>query len=128
MKKNLIVILLIFLIPAIAFAMLSKNEAPVVQVNNSQMPEMIKFTSSMCMDCQTMNKIIKDVFPAFEDKIVLTEIHVENKNSFNDGKIKEYNVTLVPTIVLLNSDGTQVQRIEGAISQDEMTKYLESLR
>ena len=32
-------------------------------------------------------------------------------------QIKKYNVTLVPTIILLNSQGQQVKRIEGAIPE-----------
>ena len=75
-----------------------------------------------------MNKIFKELFPKYEDKIVLTEIQVQDKSSFNDEQIEKYNVTLVPTIILLNSDGKQVRRIEGAIPKDEMDKCLQGLK
>ena len=81
----------------------------------------------MCLDCQTMNKIFKEIFPKYQNKINFTEIQVQDKNSFNDSQIKKYNVTLVPTIILLNSEGKQVKRIEGAIPKEEMDKYLQGL-
>ena len=74
-----------------------------------------------------MNKIFKEIFPKYENKIVLTEIQVQDKNSFNEEQIKKYNVTLVPTIVLLNSKGQQVKRIEGAVTKEQMDSYLQGL-
>ena len=74
-----------------------------------------------------MNKIFKEIFPKYQNKINFTEIQVQDKNSFNDSQIKKYNVTLVPTIILLNSEGKQVKRIEGAIPKEEMDKYLQGL-
>ena len=91
-------------------------------------PQVLKFTSQMCLDCQTMNKIFKEIFPKYENEIVLTEIQVQDKDSFTDDQIQKYNVTLVPTIILLNSDGKQVRRIEGAIPKDEMETCLKGLK
>ena len=42
-------------------------------------------------------------------------------------QIQKYNVTLVPTIILLNSQGQQIKRIEGAVSKEEMDKCLQGL-
>ena len=75
-----------------------------------------------------MNKIFKEIFPKYEGKIVMTEIQVQDKNSFNDDQIKKYNVTLVPTIILLDSAGKQVKRIEGAVSKEEMDNCLKGLK
>ena len=74
-----------------------------------------------------MNKVFKEIFPKYENKIILTEIQVQDKNSFNEEQIKKYNVTLVPTIILLNSNGQQVKRIEGAVAKEQMDKYLQGL-
>lgn len=128
MKKNIIIISLIFAIPLLVYFIFTSNNSTVAKTDISGKPQVIKFTSQMCLDCQTMNKIFKEIFPKYEDKIVLTEIHVQDKSSFNDEQIKKYNVTLVPTIILLNSDGKQVRRIEGAIPKDEMDKCLQGLK
>ena len=128
MKKNIIIISLIFAIPLLAYFIFSSSASNVAESNVQGKPQVIKFTSQMCLDCQTMNKIFKELFPKYEDKIVLTEIQVQDKSSFNDEQIEKYNVTLVPTIILLNSDGKQVRRIEGAIPKDEMDKCLQGLK
>ena len=128
MNKNLITIILILFVPLFAFMALTKSNATKAQVNSGMnKPQVIKFTSTMCMDCQKMNKIMKEIFPKYEDKIVLTEIHVQDGTSFSNEEIKKHNVTLVPTIILIDSNGKQVKRIEGAISQKEMEKCLKEL-
>ncbi|MBP3924617.1 thioredoxin family protein [bacterium] len=129
MKKNMITILVVFLVPLIAYWVLSRNTETVakqVQVNGK--PQVIKFTSAMCRDCQEMNKIFAEIFPKYGETIVLTEIPVQNKSSFNNSQIKKYNVTLVPTIILLDSTGNQVDRIEGAIPKEQMDKKLGDLK
>lgn len=129
MKKNIITILLILIVPMFAYWLLStpdaENSTTVAEASNK--PQIIKFTSAMCMDCQTMNQIMKEVYPAYKDKITLIEIPVQDKTSFNESQIKKYNVTLVPTIILLDSSGRQVKRIEGAIEKDVMESYLQGL-
>ncbi len=127
MKKNAIIITLIFAIPLFAYMLLTASNKSTAQTAQTGKPQVIKFTSAMCLDCQTMNKIFKEIFPKYEGKIILTEIQVQDKNSFNDNQIKKYNVTLVPTIILLNSHGQQVKRFEGAVSKEEMNNCLKGL-
>ena len=127
MRKNVIIISLIFAIPLMAYMALTASNSTTAQTTQAGKPEVIKFTSAMCLDCQTMNKIFKEIFPKYENKIVLTEVQVQDKNSFNEEQIKKYNVTLVPTIVLLNSKGQQVKRIEGAVTKEQMDSYLQGL-
>ena len=127
MKKNAIIITLIFAIPLLAYMLLTASNSTTAKTTETGKPQVIKFTSAMCLDCQTMNKVFEEIMPKYEDRITLTEIHVQDKNSFNDEQIKKYNVTLVPTIILLNSKGAQVKRIEGAVSEEEMDKCLQGL-
>lgn len=127
MKKNAIIISLIFIIPLLAYMLLTVSNSSTAKTTEAGKPQIIKFTSAMCLDCQTMNKVFKEIFPKYQDKITLTEIQVQDRNSFNEEQIKKYNVTLVPTIILLNSKGQQVKRIEGAIPKQEMDNYLKGL-
>ena len=128
MKKNTIVILLIFLIPLITYFMLTLSNATNAKTTKEGKPQVVKFTSQMCLDCQTMNKIFKDIFPKYKDRILLTEIQVQDKNSFNKSMIEKHNIKLVPTIILINSNGETVRRIEGAVSESEMDRCLEGLK
>lgn len=129
MKKNIISILLILFVPVIAYMALSKSVEKTTQAiaESVNKPQIIKFTSAMCMDCQKMNKIMQEIFPKYENKITLTEVHVQDGSSFSNSEIKKYKVTLVPTIILIDSNGKQVKRIEGAIEKNEMEKCLKGL-
>ena len=128
MKKNLLVILLILFVPVVAYFALSKTQAKESRIIEAKgQPQIIKFTSTMCLDCQKMNKIFKEIYPKYKDKITLTEIHVQDGKSFTGEQIEKYNVTLVPTIILVNSNGKIVRRIEGAIEQYEMEELMEGL-
>ena len=128
MKKNVIIIALIFAIPIMLYMALTASNTTTAKTTEVGKPQVIKFTSAMCLDCQTMNKVFKEIFPKYNGQIVLTEIQVQDKSSFNDEQIKKYNVTLVPTIILLNSDGHQIRRIEGAVPREQMDKYLQELK
>ena len=63
----------------------------------------------------------------YEDKFDYTEIIVDNRNDMKNSLIKKHNVTLVPTVVMINSDGTLHKRIETSIPTSEMEKYIEGL-
>ena len=130
MKKNLIIVLLVFIVPLVAYFVLNKTSNTQIAVADdaTAKPQIIKFTSAMCLDCQEMNKIIKEIFPKYQDKMVLIEIPVQDGKAFTEEQIKKYNVTLVPTIILIDSKGNQVKRIEGAIPKEEMESCLEGLK
>ena len=128
MKRNIIKISLIFAIPLMLYMALTASNSTTAKTSETGKPQVVKFTSAMCLDCQTMNKVFKEIFPKYNGKIILTEIQVQDKNSFSEEQIKKYNVTLVPTIILLNSGGKQVKRIEGAIPKEQMDKYLQELK
>lgn len=128
MRKNLVIISLIFALPLFAYWALTMSNSTIAKTTATGKPQVIKFTSSMCLDCQTMNKVFKEIFPKYEGKIIMTEVQVQDQNSFNQEQIKKYNVTLVPTIILLNSNGQQVKRIEGEIPKATMDNYLKGLK
>ena len=137
MKKNIIIVALVLLVPLIAFWVLS-NSNPTTAKTNQEIPQaeeviigkpqVLKFTSTMCLDCQTMNKLFKEVFPKYQDDIVLTEISVQDGKDFTNQQIKKYNITLVPTMIFLDSNNKQIRRVEGAIEKDVLENYLKELK
>jgi len=130
MKKNIITVLLVLIVPIAAYIFMTHAGSEPVNTADAvtNKPRVVKFTSTMCLDCQEMNKIMKEIFPQYKDRIVLEEISVQDGKASTDAKIKQYNVTLVPTIFLFDSNGKQVKRIEGAIPKEEMIMYLEDLK
>ncbi len=45
----------------------------------------------------------------------------------DENKFKRYNVSLVPTIIILGPSGGQLYRHEGGLSKEEMVSTLKSL-
>ena len=128
-KKSLITILAIFIIPLLAFWGLTfnKDTSTVAQAVSGK-PQVIKFSSTMCLECKEVEKIFKELLPKYKDQIVYTEILVDNRNDMKNNLIKKHNVQLVPTVIMIDSDGKVAQRIEGAVSKEEFDNCLKELR
>jgi thiol:disulfide interchange protein len=127
-KKSIITILAILIIPLVAFFCLTFNKNNSSYAQSQGKPQVIKFSSTMCLECKEVEKVFKEILPKHKDDFTYTEIIVDNRNDMNNSLIKKYNVTLVPTIIMLNSDGTQYLRLESSVSKEEMEKYLKGLK
>lgn len=126
--KNLVVITMIFVIPLFAYMVLSKSEAGMAQkASNANKPQIIKFTSLMCLDCKKLGGVMKEVYPKYSNKINLVEVQVQNNDEYTKKQIEKYNITLVPTVVLLNSKGKKVNKIEGFIDKTKLEKLMKDL-
>lgn len=127
-KKSLFTILAILILPVFAFWGIthSKNGGSIAEANGK--PQILKFSSTMCSECKEVEKVFKEIMPKYEDKVVYTEIIVDSRNDMKNKLIEKYNVQMVPTIIMLNSDGTQSARIETALPSEQMDKYIKELR
>lgn len=127
-KKTIITVLAILIIPILAFFGLTTHKDSSTVAEAKGKPQIIKFSSTMCLECKEVEKVFKEILPKYEDKITYTEIIVDSRNDMKNDMIKKYNVQLVPTIIMLNSDGTQYKRIESAIPKEQMEAYIEELK
>jgi thioredoxin-like negative regulator of GroEL len=48
-------------------------------------------------------------------------------NSTDQRMFDKYGINLVPTIIIMNSSGSQIYRHEGALSKDELTNTLKNM-
>lgn len=126
--KNISIITLIFVLPLLAYFILSKPDPSLAnKADVSNKPQIIKFTSHMCLDCKKLEKVLKEVYPKYSDKITLVEVHVQDETPFTQGQIKKYNVTLVPTVIIINSKGKKLSKIEGFIEKEKLEKIMKEL-
>ncbi len=128
MNKNNIVLALIFILPLITFFYVSNKNKSSITVSSTVKPQIIKFSSSLCGECQKMNTVLNQVYPKYKTEIELINIPVDVKNDYNESMIKKYNVTLVPTIILLDKDKEVEKRIVGAIDANTFEDYLRELK
>lgn len=124
MNKNLITILLIFLVPVGIYWGLSRDKKitvlPTVAVSG---PEVIKFSSSMCYECQELEKIFQEVYPGVANKISLRKVDVTKNDKDTKQLIKEYDVKLVPTCIFKNAEGNVIRKTEGSIQPRILENY-----
>lgn len=126
--KNFSIITLIFVVPILAFMFLSKPDASLAnktaEVNK---PQILKFTSLMCLDCKKLDKVVKEVYPKYSSKIVLVEVPVQADTEFTKAQVQKYNITLVPTLIFLNSKGKKIYKTEGYMEKSELEQKMKEL-
>lgn len=128
MNKNNIVLALIFIFPLITYFYVSKKDSSTVTVSSTVKPQIIKFSSSLCSECQKMDIVIKEVYPKYKSEIELITIPVDVQNEYNQSMIKKHNVTLVPTIVLIDKNKYVTKRIVGATDSTTFENYLREIK
>ena len=87
-------------------------------------PEIIKFSSPMCYECQELEKIFEEVYPNYSTKVSLRKIDVTNKDKETRRLIREYQVKLVPTCIFLNKNGELMRKTEGSIQPKILENYI----
>ena len=127
MNKNFLIIALIFLVPVIAYWGITKNDITTQPSLAFSGPEVIKFSSPMCAECQELEKIFDEVYPTYARKINLKKIDTTKRGSAIKSLIKTYDVQLVPTTVFINAEGTVTRRIEGSMQPKILDNYLKEL-
>lgn len=125
MNKNLPIILLIFLVPlAIYWGLTRSKDVTVLPTMAITRPEIIKFSSPMCYECQELDKIFDEVYPGMANKISLRKIDVTQNDKVTKQLIKEYNVKLVPTCIFKNEEGAIIRKTEGSIQPRILENYM----
>ncbi len=126
--KNILVISLIFVVPIIAYIILTSSNASMASKTNlANKPQILKFTSLMCLDCKKLSKVMEEVYPKYSDKVTLVEIQVQNNDEYTKKQVEKYNITLVPTIVTLDARGKKLSKIEGFIEKQKLEKIMKDL-
>ena len=128
MKKNLIIISLIFVLPLIAYAVLSGTKVEsATQEHVSGKPQIVKFSSKLCSDCKKMKGVFEAVMPQYSGTVEVIEYDIEkNDKNINDA-IDKYDVDLVPTVVYIGKNGKVVRKTEGYIDKHKFEAYVKEL-
>lgn len=127
MSKNTFIILMILVVPLVVYFALTKDSANTSVEAQVKMPQMIKFTSRMCYDCQKLEEVVKEVYPHFKDRVRLTEVSVQDNSSATQTMIKKYHVKLVPTSIFLDKNGEIKKEVEGTIDKATLEQYLSEI-
>ena len=127
-KKTIFTIIAILVIPILAFWGINLNKSSEAVAQNSGKPQIYKFSSSMCLECKQVEQIFDEIMPEYNEKVDYTQIIVDSRKDMNSPLIKKYKITLVPTVVMVNSDGSIAKTIVGAAQKDEYENCIKGLR
>lgn len=127
MKKNIIIIALIFILPIVAYAILSKNQAVSAAKVVEGQPQVIKFSSKMCSDCQKLKICFDELKSKYMIDINIIEYDIEKNDKNVNDAIDKYNITLVPTVVFIDKNGNQKRKIEGYVNKEKLDSYFKEL-
>ena len=123
MNRSIVIVLLVFLVPLMAYWGLSKDKSVAILPSIAfDGPEIIKFSSPMCYECQELDKIFDEVYPGYANKISLRKVDVTNKK--NKDLIKKNDVKLVPTCIFTNKNGDIIRKTEGLIQPKILENYM----
>ncbi len=128
--KNWIIVLLIFLIPLGVYTTLEIKRGNGAIVSEAKdtigKPVVYKFTSPMCSECQSVQKILDKIKDDW-DLVVFEEINVSGTGA--DKKrakqlIAKYDITMVPTLVFIDNTGNVYKKIEVDMTQEDIESAL----
>ena len=71
MNRNILTVLLIFLVPLAVYFALSKDKVTTLPSLAADGAEVIKFSSPMCYECQELDKIFEEVYPQYDNMVKL---------------------------------------------------------
>jgi len=123
--KNIITILLILFLPIAVYIAISSHSTEKAYALNPENPSMLIFTSTMCKDCQIMKKTLKEIENNYNEKINFVYIDALKNNKKTREQIKEYGITLVPTLDFTDVNQLQTKKIEGSIPKEELIIAIE---
>ena len=124
--KNIISILLILIVPVAIYLYITRNsDINSAVAKDKNKPSIMIFTSAMCLDCQKMKSIMSEVEPIYSDRINFISINALDKNKKVQDNIKKYGIVLVPTIVFIDKNENQQDKVEGYISKEDLIKKIE---
>jgi len=127
--KNWIIALTVLILPIMTYFILEKTNATTTEAiaQNSALPTIIKFASPMCLDCKKLEATMIEVMPNYNGKVNYQKVDAQSNDANTTALIKKYNVTLVPTLVLLKKDGTIYKQVEGYFTQNELKSMFDGL-
>lgn len=136
--KNWIIVLLIFILPLSVYAYLDakaqNDKVCKIMGNETKNPKakIVKFYSPMCSECKEMTQELNKAMNNYKDTVEIEEINVieqdKNAQKYSKNAIKEYKVTLVPTVVFINKDGTIIKKHQGLMKSDEIIEILDGIK
>lgn len=88
-------------------------------IMNSDKPVLIKFYSTWCSACQTLDKVVKGIEDEIKDKAVITQVDIEKEREISG----VFKIKSTPTIVIMKN-GKPVNVHVGLLTKKELLRLI----
>jgi thiol-disulfide isomerase/thioredoxin len=96
---------------------------PVTPAKAAGTPTIIEFRSRICPFCYQQAEILSELEKKYPGQIMVQYYTTESDQPM----FNKYRVSLVPTLVILNSSGSEVYRHEGLLPKDQLVSTLKGM-
>jgi thiol:disulfide interchange protein len=100
-----------------------KAEAQLDQALAEKRVTFALFHSLTCIPCKEMEKVARDVMPAFKDRVTFVDVNVYDQA--NVPLLRRMGISTIPTTYVFGKDGTY-QRFIGVITRDTLRTVLQT--
>ena len=81
---------------------------------------LVDFFAEWCMPCVMMGPIVEDISEEFKGKAKVGKINIDDQTEIAN----KFEVSSIPTFIVFK-DGEPVERITGAVNQDELSEAIQ---
>jgi thiol-disulfide isomerase/thioredoxin len=96
---------------------------PQTAANGARLPQMVYVYATWCHWCTKQQPIIDEVRSQYQGKLAVYYIDEEKDKA----AARRYDVNCYPTIIFIDSKGTEVERSEGYDTKDEIVQSIAKL-
>jgi len=82
-----------------------------------------KFGLDICTGCIEANQILMSIMPTYDKAIYFSKVDLMKDRDAE----KNYNITMMPTIIFFGKDGKEFYRLEGTVTKKLIVDKIESI-
>ncbi|MCE5222933.1 thioredoxin family protein [bacterium] len=82
-----------------------------------------KFGLDICTGCIEANQILMSLMPTYDKAIYFSKVDLMEDRAAE----KNYNISMMPTIIFFGKDGKEFYRLEGTVTKELIVDKIESI-
>ena len=100
---------------------MSENQMTLEElIKLTEIPLLVKFSAVWCSPCKVLQPILEDLAMEWEGDIDFWEVDVDD----DPETATNWSVRSIPTLILIDTDGTELERITGVQTRSSLLEML----
>jgi thioredoxin 1 len=89
--------------------------------SNNKLPTLVDLGGATCIYCQQMIPILEELKKEYAGRVNIKVIDISD----NPDEATKYGIRVIPTQILFDSNGNEIERHEGFIAKEDLIKAFE---